>query len=361
MVRCVQRRCFAGAILALVFVLLAAQNTKAQGSANSVQCGNHEASQLLQRGHDMFPKSGYGLPPVVASAGRALTYFELAAEKDPSCAQAQVALAKAEIGFPSWPGLPERFQMVKEAAMRAIELQDGLAEAHALLGDAEFNTWQWQPAEKEYKRAIELAPNDPSNHLRYARFLAAMGRPAQAVDEAEKARALAHGSPPVDLAAGEIYYWTRRYDKAVELIRPAVGSNPMGNFLLGWACAGQSNWQDAINAFATILPITDRDAGDLMSLAYAYASEGRRTDVLPMLEEAKQKTTLMYVPLYRIAATYLAMGDRKQALEWLEKAATEDPGWVVWIKVDPAMDPLRSDPRFQKLVEEMKFPSQARN
>lgn len=340
MVRCVQRRCFAGAILALVFVSLAAQNTKAQGSANSVQCGNQEANQLLQRGHDMFPKSGYGLPPVVASAGRALTYFELAAEKDPSCAQAQVALAKAEIGFPSWPALPERFQMVKEAAMRAIE---------------------WQPAEKEYKRAIELAPNDPSNHLRYARFLAAMGRPAQAVEEAEKARALAHGSPPVDLAAGEIYYWTRRYDKAVELIRPAVGSNPMGNFLLGWACAGQSNWQDAINAFATILPITDRDAGDLMSLAYAYASEGRRTDVLPMLEEAKQKNTLMYVPLYRIAATYLAMGDRKQALEWLEKAATEDPGWVVWIKVDPVMDPLRSDPRFQKLVEEMKFPSQARN
>jgi len=84
MVRCVQRRCFAGAILALVFVSLAAQNTKAQGSANSVQCGNQEASQLLQRGHDMFPKSGYGLPPVVASAGRALTYFELAAEKDRS-------------------------------------------------------------------------------------------------------------------------------------------------------------------------------------------------------------------------------------------------------------------------------------
>jgi hypothetical protein len=107
MVRCVQRRCLAGAILALVFVSLAAQNTKAQRSANSVQCGNQEASQLLQRGHDMFPKSGYGLPPVVASAGRALTYFELAAEKDPSCAQAQVALAKAEIGFPSWPGLPE--------------------------------------------------------------------------------------------------------------------------------------------------------------------------------------------------------------------------------------------------------------
>ena len=81
MVRCVQRRCFAGAILALVFVLLAAQNTKSQGSANSVECGNHEPSQLLQRGHDMFPKSGYGLPPVVASAGRALTYFELAAER----------------------------------------------------------------------------------------------------------------------------------------------------------------------------------------------------------------------------------------------------------------------------------------
>ena len=126
------------------------------------------------------------------------------------------SLGKSRDRISELAGIAGALPDVKEAAMRAIELQDGLAEAHALLGDAEFNTWQWQPAEKEYKRAIELAPNDPSNHLRYARFLAAMGRSAQAVDEAEKARALAHGSPPVDLAAGEIYYWTRRYDKAVE-------------------------------------------------------------------------------------------------------------------------------------------------
>ncbi len=352
----VHTRCFAAAGFALACLTWTTRSANAQGNVPSSPCANQEANQLLKRGDDTFPKSGYGLPLVVASAGRALTYFELAAEKDPSCAQAQVALAKAEIGFPSWPALPERFQKVKEAARKAIKLQDGLAEAHALLGEAEFNTWQWEPAEKEYKRAIELVPNDPSNHLHYARFLAAMGRSAQAIEEAEKARALAHGSTQVDLAAGEIYYWARRYDKAVELIRPGVESNPMGNFLLGWACASQSKWQEAINAFAAILPLPDRAAGDLKSLAYAYASEGRRSEVMPMLDEAKQKTALMYVPVYRVAAAYLAMGDKEHALEWLEKSATDDRSWMVWLKVDPVMDPLRNDPRFQKLMGDMKFP-----
>ena len=358
MASCVQGTCFAGIVLALACVPLTAQ-----GNAQSAPCGNQEANQLLRRGHDSFPKSGYGLPPIVAAAGQALAYFQLAVEKDPTCAQAYVALAEAEIWFPSWPGLPpdERFQKVKEAATKAIGLQNSLAEAHALLGEAEFNTWQWEPAEKEFKEAIELAPDDARYHVYYGQFLAAMGRSNQAIEEAEKAREIAHGAQRIDVAAGAIYYWTRHYDKAVELIRPAAGSDPMNNFLLGWAYVGESKWQEAINAFATIVPLTDRDAGDVMSLAYAYASDGRRSDVPPMLEEVKQRTTLMYVPVYRIAATYVAMGDKEHALEWLEKANTEDRGWMVWMKVDPVMDPLRSDPRFQNLLRNMKFPSQTRN
>lgn len=255
----------------------------------------------------------------------------------------------------------ERFQKAREAATKAIGLRDSLAEAHALLGEAEFNTWEWEPAEKEFKQAIQLAPNDAKYHVYYGRFLAAMGRSNQAIEEAERAREIAHRARRIDVAAGAIYYWARRYDKAVELIRPSASSDPMDNFLLGWAYVGESKWQEAINAFGTIVPLTDRDAGDVMSLAYAYASDGRRTDVPPMLEEVRQRTTLMYVPVYRIAATYLAMGDKEHALEWLEKANTDDRSWMVWIKVDPVMDPLRCDPRFQELLDNMKFPSQARN
>lgn len=358
MVRSFQSRFFAGLVLAFGCVLLTAQSAATQANAQSAPCRNQEANQLLQRGQDRLPKSGYGLPPIVAAAGQALAYFQLAVEKDPTCAQAYVALARAEIGFPSWPGLPpdERFLKAKEAATKAIGLQDSLAEAHALLGETEFNTWEWKPAENEFKRAIELAPNDAMYHLYYGQFLAAMGRSDQAVEEADKAREIAHGAQPVDVAAGAIYYWARRYDKAIELIRPAASSDPMDNFLLGWACVGESKWQEAINAFATILPLTDRDAGDVMSLAYAYASSGRRSEVPAMLEEVKQKTSLMYVPVYRIAATYLAMGDKEQALDWLQRASTDDRGWMVWLKVDPVMDPLRNDPRFQKLMGDMKFP-----
>ena len=353
-----QARHFAAIGLTLACASWTVQSANAQGKALSASCGNQEANQLLRRGHSTFPKGGYGLPHIVAAAGEALAYFNLAVEKDPTCALAQVALAKAEIGFPSWPALPpeERFAKAKEAATKAIALQDNLAEAHALLGEAQFNTWQWEPAEKELKRAIELSPDDARYRAYYGQFLAAMGRSTQAIEQAEKARELAHGSPQIDAAAGAIYYWARRYDKAVELISPAVKSDPMDNFLLGWACVGESKWQEAINAFATIVPLTDRDAGDVMSLAYVYASAGRRSEVPPMLEEVEQKTTLMYVPVYRIAATYLAMGDKERALEWLQKASTDDRGWMVWLKVDPIMDPLRSNPRFQSLLARMKFP-----
>lgn len=327
--------------------------------ASEGPCANQEANQLLQRGRDTFPKGGYGAPPIVAAAGRALTYFDLAVEKDPACAQAYVAQAQAYAGFPSWPGVPptERFAKVKAAATKAIELQENLAPAHLLLGLAEFNIGQWAPAEKEFKRAIQLAPSDAPAHASYARYLAAMGRFDEAIAEMEQARKLA-GTPRFNLAAGEIYYWARRYDRAIELIRPAVDASPIGNFLLGWAYVGKSEWKEAIRAFEKELPLADRDAGALMSLAYAYAAAGRRSEVPKLLEEAKEKKNRMYVPVYRIAAVYVALGDKDQAIDWLEKAYHDDFGWMVWLKVDPVMDPLRSDPRFQDLLRRMNFPSE---
>ena len=190
-----QARYFAAMGLALACASWTVQSANAQENAPSTSCSNQEANELLRRGHSTFPKSGYGLPHIVAAAGQALAYFNLAVEKDPTCAQAQAALAKAEIGFPSWPGLPpeERFAKVKEAATRAIALQDNLAEAHALLGEAEFNAWQWEPAEREFKRAIELAPDDAANHAYDGQFLAAMGGSSQAIEQAKKRASLRMG------------------------------------------------------------------------------------------------------------------------------------------------------------------------
>ncbi len=93
-----------------------------------------------------------------------------------------------------------------------------------------------------------------------------------------------------------------------------------------------------------------------MSLAYAYAAVGRRDEVRKFLEEIEEKTTRMYVPVYRIAAVHLMLGNKEQALEWLENAYPDDSGWLIWIKVDPAMDPLRDNPRFRDLVGRMHFP-----
>jgi len=364
----VRARRLSRTIMLLFFALISLPGSEVQAQAITTQpkaasgpCGNPAADRLLQQGHSTWPTSGYGLPPVVARAGEALTYFRLAVAEDPKCAEAWVDLARAEIGFPSWPGLPPsvRFPQAQAAATRAIELQENSAEAHALLGSVDFNTGKWAPAEEEYRRAIALAPNSAAYHADYARFLAAMGHARQAVSEIEQARKLANGSPPMDVAAGEIYYWTRQYDKAITLIRAAAGANPSDgivNFLLGWAYVGEKKWPDAAEAFQKAVPLTDRDAGDVMSLAYVYASDGQRNRVPPMLEEVEEKTSLMYVPVYRIAATYVALGDKEQALQWLQRAYSDDYGWMVWLKVDPVMDPLRSDPRFQNLLARMKFP-----
>jgi tetratricopeptide (TPR) repeat protein len=161
----------------------------------------------LQRGRETYPKAGHGLPPVVTTAGEALTYFELAVERSPGCAEAYVALGRAYLGFPSWPGLPpkERFGKVKAAAKKAIALQENLAAAHLVLGQAEFNTAQWAPAEKELLRALALAPKDPSAHVAYAEYLAAIGYQNKAIAEIEQARKVAPDASKLNLAAALIY------------------------------------------------------------------------------------------------------------------------------------------------------------
>ncbi len=321
-------------------------------------CANPEANELYSKGHNTFPAGGYGTPAVIAAAGKALAYFELAVEKDSKCAQAYVALAQAYARFPSWPGLPpkERFPKIKATATKAIELDDGLVAAHLLLGVAEFNSWHWEQAEKEFKRAVQLGPTDASTHASYARFLAALGRFEAAISEIEQARKLAAGSSRFDVAAGEVYYWARSYDRAIELLVPVVKSDPIAYFLLGWAYVGKSRWPEAIVAFENSVTLSDRDAGTLMSLAYAYAAVGRREEVFKFLEEVKEKTTRMYVPVYRVAAVYLVLGDKEQAFEWLEKAYRDDSSWMIWIKVDPVMDPLRDNPRFRDLLGRTHFP-----
>jgi tetratricopeptide (TPR) repeat protein len=315
---------------------------------------------LLERANMLFPKGGYGTPSVVAAAGKALAYFELAVEKDPGCAQAHLALAQAYARFPSWPALPpkERFSKSKDAASRAIELDESLATAHTLLGIADFNLGEWEQAEEEFKNAIDLAPSDSISHASYARFLVAMGHPRKAVSEIEQARKISGkgaASRGSDLVAAEIYYWLRNYDMALKLIQPIAGSGSFEYFLLGWAYVWKSKLKDAITAFEKCVLLSERDSGALMSLAYAYVRRRRRNDAWGFLKEVTEKTKRMYVPIYRVAAVYAAFGHKKQAFAWLERAYREDFTWMVWLKVDPVWDPVRYDPRFQNLLQRMNF------
>jgi tetratricopeptide (TPR) repeat protein len=266
-----------GFALALLFLSLSlpafGKNTRQSSipaKPSSDTCANPEADEFIRRGRKEWPQPGPRTPAVIAAAGMALTYFQLAVEKDPKCPAAYLSLAQAYASFPSWPALPpdERYAKAKAAASKALALDEGLTAAHVLLGRAEFDSWHWELAEKEFKRALQLTPNDTSAHASYARFLAAVGRSEEAIAEIELARKLARGSS-LNAAAGEIYYWARRYDQAIELLRPTVEIDPFAYFPLGWAYVAQSRWPEAIGAFEKLVPLSDRDAGSLMSLAYA--------------------------------------------------------------------------------------------
>ncbi len=132
--------------------------------------------------------------------------------------------------------------------------------------------------------------------------------------------------------------------------------NDLAYFLIGWAYIGESRPQEAVAAFEKAADLSDRDAGALMSLAYAYAAAGKRDQALTLLEEVKGRVGRMYVPVYRIAAFYVLLGQKDPAFDWLEKAYQDDSAWLVWLKVDPVMDSLHSDQRFAHLLRRLNFP-----
>ena len=339
-------------LLWLLFVIVPSAFGHAQATPGILDPG---AQQLYYQAQEFLHKH------TVDDQRRGIELLLKAVAKDPKYIQAYIALADAYLNFPGWPHMPpkERYPKVKEYASRAIELDDRLAEGHRLVGVAEFNSWNWPQAETEFKSALQRAPEDAKVHASYGRYLAAMGRFEEAVKEADKALSLTPPPGEVDVPACEIYFWTRRYDRAIELLREVVKRNPNNGTayaLLGWAYAHTSKLPEAITAFEKASPLTERDAGVLMSLASAEAALGRTEESLKLVEEVKGRVAHMYVPVYRIAAYDALTGDKEDAFLWLNRAYGENASWMIWLKVDPDMDPLRSDPRFADLMQRMNFP-----
>jgi serine/threonine protein kinase/Tfp pilus assembly protein PilF len=291
---------------------------------------------------------------------KGIEYFQQAIAKDPTYALAYDGLADcysllAYYGFVA----PEKgYPRARDAAQKALEIDDSLAEAHtSLVFVKTFYDWDWLGAERESQRAIELNPKYATAHQWYGDALIQMGRLQEAIAEEKRAVEIDPLSLVINRDLGDALYLARQYDQAIEQYRRTLELDP--NFItvhggLGAAYLHKSLYKEGIAEFEKQLAISPQSVYALAALGYAYAVTGRRTEAQNVLDQLNQLSKQEYVPAVYRAQIYAGLGEKDQAFEWLEKSYEDRSiASLAEIKVDPQFDPLRSDARFKDLLRRM--------
>jgi tetratricopeptide (TPR) repeat protein len=288
--------------------------------------------------------------------------FQGAIEEDPTYALAYTGLANSYMLFGRFGAVPPKESMpkAKYAAMKALEIDDELAEAHTSLGYIKKDyEWDFQGAEVELKRAIQLNPNYPTGHFWFAIYLAeTWGRYDEALAQMDRAQELEPLSLVMSTDRGMILYLARRYDEADEQFRKTLEMDPnffRAHFWLGRSYEQKEMYKEAVEEFQRARQLDDRPFV-LAALGHAFAASGRRADAQKVVDELSQLSQRMYVDSYNVAAIHVALGETDQAFQSLEKAYDDRSTWLSRIKVDPIFDGLHSDPRFTNLVQRIGLP-----
>ena len=287
---------------------------------------------------------------------KGIKYLEEAIKKDPAYALARVWLAIA-YGDPS-ASLPanEVRQKVESLLLKALELDNDLAEAHAVLSGIRQDDWDWLAAERECKRALDLDPSSVVSHSYYASYLSRVGRYDEALAETKRAQELDPLSVRLSADVGYQLYFARRYDQAIEQFKKTIDMDP--NYpatpaRLGATYLQKGMYEEAILELerARALDNSPERAGRFAWLAYAYAVSGHRDKAQQMLAELKEQAKQRLIPPINFAIIYTGLGDKDQAFAWLEKVYEERSGRLLGeVRVSPMFDSLRSDPRFANLL-----------
>jgi len=298
----------------------------------------------------------YGKKPTEESLRRAIAYFERAIEKDPLYALAFAALSDAYslLAFFDLARPQEVLPKAKEAALRALEIDDRLAEAHtSLAGVMKVYDWDWRGAECEYRRALELNPNHPDAHRRYADFLSAIGRHPEALRENRKAQELDPLSCATSMEGAWNLYMAREYraaaQQAFKTLRMERNYAP-AQFVLALAYERMGKSKDAMAAFEKARSISGSSPATIAGLGHASGRAGQKAEARVFLKELHAISKRRYVPPYCFALIHDGLGEKDRALEWLEEAVATHDVWLVWLKTEPRFDGLRCDPRFQNLL-----------
>ncbi|MGO9438140.1 MAG: tetratricopeptide repeat protein [Terracidiphilus sp.] len=290
-----------------------------------------------------------------AGIQESIGYFNDAIQKDPTFALAYLGLAHAytALGTVFAGASPaETRPRVIAAAQRALALDPGLAGAHGMLANVLQEEWDWAGADAEYKRALELAPNDASAHAGYGLWLSCEGRTGEAVTWIRRARQL----DPIAVTGEDvswILFQAHRYDEAIREARGALAVQPDSAWILlalGFALDANNQAAEAVQVLEKALSLSKGSPAVAGVLVRAYAHAGRRGDALKLLAELKRRRAAGYVPAAAFVNAYLGLGDNVQAFVALEQAYKEKSNILQFVKTHPYFDPIRSDPRFADLV-----------
>jgi TolB-like protein/Flp pilus assembly protein TadD len=287
---------------------------------------------------------------------KAIEYYLKATALDPNYALAYAGIASSYAslgGVLGYQSPTENYPKSKEFAVRALALDETLAEAHSALATYSLHyQWNWPEAEKEYKRAIELNPNYGFAHSGYGTYLEALGHFDEAVRERQLAQKFDPLSPFAAADVGYPLYYARQYDEAIKHYRRGLELDPKfswGHLWIGQVYVQRGMYKEAIDEINQAIELSGGDTRTRATLGHALAVAGRRDDAIKVLNELKSLSKERYVSPYFMALIYVGLGDDHQAVAWLEKASEERQPYLMLMKVEPVFDRLHADPGFQAI------------
>jgi len=346
--------------------ILALQDNVASSIATAIQGHASQSKPTVRRPVDpdayrLYLKGVYHWDRRTAeNFQKATQYFEQAIDKDPAFAQAHAALAGIYIMLSGYSLAPtnEVLPKAKAAAVKALELDNALSDAHETLATVQMFEWSFPDAEKEFRQAVSLEPSNAGVHQGYGTFLARMGRFDEAFVELRKAVELEPLWLAHDVELGKVYYYQGRYDEAIKEYNSVLEMNPDFWLAYGYrafAYEKQRKFQEAEADLKRVLaafPHTDAKA----ALGELYALSGKRAEARKFAQELQKNSKKEYVAPYWLATIYAALGDKDTAFRLLKDALTERSSWILDLKGDPRFASLQADARFQDLLRRVGFP-----
>jgi eukaryotic-like serine/threonine-protein kinase len=294
---------------------------------------------------------------------KAIEYFHQAVEKDPSYALAHTGLADSYVllGWNSYLPPKEVFPKGKAAAMTALQLNPDLAEARAGLAALLWlHDWQWEQAQTEFKRSLELSPTYATANHWYAEYVMTMGRHTEAIARIKNGQELDPLSLIINVAVGWSFYCARRYDEAIEQLRRTVELDPnypVTHWILGLVLRKTGCYELAITEGEKGVKLSGGSPLMRAALAHTLGTAGRTADAFQLLDDLTKLATQKYVAPYFFAGIHIGLGENDRAIECLEKSYEEHSHWLIYLHIDPSMDGLRENARFQNLLRRVGLPA----